>query len=135
MDHASDHEASDRQLTEEQAHERADLDSVVSRVSDRFPTVDRERVESVVDDEAAQLEDARVRDYIPVLVEHEAVDRLRQEADPVSLVKRQTDDTDDEPQDGDGRDHDPALRPEREGAQTDTAASAGPLLGGLRGGD
>lgn len=126
MDNASDHEASDQDLSEEQANEQADLDNVVSRVSERFPTVDRETVESVVGDEAAQLEDARVRDYIPVLVEHEAVERLREEADPVSLAERQ---------DEDALEHDPALRNDRAGGRSDGTASAGPLLGGLRGGD
>lgn len=113
MDHAS----------EEHSNEHEHLESVVSRVSERFPTVERERVEAVVDEEAAQLEDARVRDYIPVLVEHEAVDRLREEADPVSLAERQ---------DSESFENDPALRGDD---HSGNAPSAGPLLGGLRGGD
>lgn len=119
----------------ERASENADLDDIVSRVAERFPTVDRERVESVVDDEAAQLEDARVRDYIPVLVEHEAVDRLREEADPVSLAERQADGTDDRFPTGDAQDHDPALRTDRARRRAGDGPSAGPLLGGMRGGD
>lgn len=74
--------------------EEANLHRVVERVAERYPTVDRDRVESVVDDEVHQLDDANVRDYIPVLVEHQVVERLRDEADPVSLADRLAADVD-----------------------------------------
>jgi hypothetical protein len=43
-------------------------------------------VQQVVDEELARVEDGRVREYIPALVEHAADERLRQQADPVSVA-------------------------------------------------
>ncbi|MFF2273991.1 three-helix bundle dimerization domain-containing protein [Agromyces sp. NPDC058136] len=58
----------------------ATIDDILNRLTARFPTVERERVEVVVGEEQARLADARVRDFIPVLVEHESLKRLRKEA-------------------------------------------------------
>ena len=46
----------------------------------------RDRVQQVVDEELARVEGGRLREYIPALVEHAADDRLREEADPVSVT-------------------------------------------------
>ena len=62
------------------------VENVVARLVERFPSVGRDRVVQVVDEELAALEDGRLREYIPALVEHAADERLRQEAEPVSTA-------------------------------------------------
>lgn len=62
------------------------IDAVVQRLGERFPTVSPERISAVVDEELARFDGARVTDFIPVLVEHEAHDVLRREADPAPLT-------------------------------------------------
>ncbi|MET0297128.1 MAG: hypothetical protein ABW024_06975 [Microbacterium sp.] len=66
--------------------EEAAVEKVVDRLAARFPTLDHEHVEDVVETEVHEFDDARVRDYVPVIVEHQAMDRLREEADPVPLA-------------------------------------------------
>ena len=56
------------------------MDEVVERLSERFPDVSREVVEAAVRVEHEGL-DGPVRDYVPVLVEHAARDRLAAFAD------------------------------------------------------
>jgi hypothetical protein len=65
--------------------ESHEIDEVIERLSGRFPTIDRTHVEDIVHDEAHQLDGGRVRDFIPVLVEHAAFERLRLEAPPAPL--------------------------------------------------
>ena len=65
--------------TDEDGDETA---TVIDRLAARFPTLDREHVTQVVHEEHERLNGARVRDFIPVLVEHEATERLRLEAPP-----------------------------------------------------
>ena len=60
--------------------ERVAIEHAIDRLAERFPTVDRARVEQIVDEELHRLDGGRVRDFIPVLVEHEAKERLRSEA-------------------------------------------------------
>ena len=62
------------------------VENVIARLSERFPTLGRDRVQQVVDEELARVEGGRVREYIPALVEHAADERLREEADPVSIT-------------------------------------------------
>jgi CRISPR/Cas system-associated exonuclease Cas4 (RecB family) len=62
------------------------VENVIARLTERFPTLARDRVQQVVDEELARLEAGRVREYIPALVEHAADERLRGEADPVSVA-------------------------------------------------
>jgi N-acyl-D-aspartate/D-glutamate deacylase len=62
------------------------VENVVARLAARFPSLGRDRVQQVVDEELARVEDGRVREYIPALVEHAADERLRQEAHPVSVT-------------------------------------------------
>lgn len=56
---------------------------VVDRLASRFPTLERDHIADIVEEEHDRLNGARVRDFIPVLVEHAATDRLREEATPV----------------------------------------------------
>ncbi|WP_337975445.1 hypothetical protein [Cellulomonas sp. NTE-D12] len=53
------------------------LDEVVERVAARHPEVDRLRVRERVGHHIAHFEDARVRDFVPLLVEHRVLDELR----------------------------------------------------------
>jgi hypothetical protein len=53
------------------------LDHVVNRLAERHPAVRREHIESIVGLERRSLDDGRVRDYVPILVEHVVRDRLR----------------------------------------------------------
>jgi hypothetical protein len=59
---------------------------VVDRLALRFPTLPRDHVAEVVQQERDRLDGARVRDFIPLLVEHEATERLRLEAEPQLTV-------------------------------------------------
>ncbi|RLK52138.1 three-helix bundle dimerization domain-containing protein [Microbacterium telephonicum] len=94
------------------------IDAVIDRIATKFPTLDHDHVEQVVHDEVHTLDDAHVRDYIPVVVEHSVTEKLREEADPVPLAERI-------PQEGD------VAAPYRDrGGDERRSESAGPLLGG-----
>lgn len=68
------------------------VDAVVDRLADRFPSADREHVAEVVDVEHHELDGNPIRDYVPVLVEHDARDRLRAEGNkPVPLATESDD--------------------------------------------
>jgi hypothetical protein len=54
---------------------------VVERLAKRFPTLPRERIEQAVYAEYVALDGGRIREYVPVLVEHGAKDRLRAHRD------------------------------------------------------
>jgi hypothetical protein len=56
------------------------VDEVVERLAARFPDVPRDHVETVVDEEHHELAGNPIRDFVPVLVEHDARERLRREA-------------------------------------------------------
>ncbi len=58
------------------------IEEVVVRLAERFPTLERTHVANIVHDEWHRLDGGRVRDFVPVLVEHEARERLRREAAP-----------------------------------------------------
>lgn len=61
------------------------IDQVIARLAARFPTVTRAHLGQVVYEEQHRLVDNPVRDFVPVLVEHAASDRLRAEAEPVNI--------------------------------------------------
>jgi hypothetical protein len=63
-------------LKEEEA-----LKQVTERLSTKFAQVDAAHVEAVVNDTASHFASASVRDFVPVLVERSARDRLREELD------------------------------------------------------
>lgn len=51
--------------------------TVIGRLQHRFPEEPAERVSAVVTEVSGELETARIRDYVPLLVEKEALARLR----------------------------------------------------------
>jgi hypothetical protein len=57
--------------------EAKQLDAVVISLVERFPAVGEERIRHEVQDIAEGLADAKVRNFIPLLVDHAARDRLR----------------------------------------------------------
>ncbi len=57
--------------------ETKQLDAVVIDLIERFPSVDEALIRHEVQDIADGLADARVRTFIPLLVDHAARDRLR----------------------------------------------------------
>ncbi|MGI9823880.1 three-helix bundle dimerization domain-containing protein [Agromyces sp. Marseille-Q5079] len=63
--------------------ERNAVENVIAKLTERYPSVGREGVEHIVDEEAERLEGNPVREYVPSLIEHAADERLRQEAEPV----------------------------------------------------
>jgi hypothetical protein len=50
---------------------------VIDRLAERFPRVSRSSIERAVHQEREALAGNRVRDYIPVLIEHGAKEQLR----------------------------------------------------------
>jgi len=60
--------------------EKEAVERVADRLAEKFPDVDREHIEDVVHGEYDALADAKVRDYIPLLVEHESREDLTDEA-------------------------------------------------------
>ena len=63
------------------------VDQVVDRLAARFPDVSRDRVAAIVGEEHLELEGNPIRDFVPVLVEREARERLRVEgATPTPIV-------------------------------------------------
>ena len=55
------------------------VDEVVERLAARFPDVPRDHVQAVVHEEHHELTGNPIRDFVPVLVEHDARERLRSE--------------------------------------------------------
>lgn len=47
------------------------LEHAAERLSDRFPEVPKEEIDQLVEEHYEQYEGAPVRDFVPVLVEHE----------------------------------------------------------------
>ncbi|MGY4856355.1 three-helix bundle dimerization domain-containing protein [Cryobacterium sp. AP23] len=62
------------------------IDQVIDRLSQRFPSLEREHIADVVQEEHGQLEEGRVRDFVPVLVEKAAKRRLKKEAKASSAL-------------------------------------------------
>jgi hypothetical protein len=75
----------DNDAVDKQSEQRA-LDEAIGRLSERFPSVDRDTVAKIVQEEYGSLSGARVRDYVPVLAENAATDRLRKVAKMVQPV-------------------------------------------------
>ncbi|WP_205649369.1 three-helix bundle dimerization domain-containing protein [Agromyces sp. LHK192] len=55
------------------------FDQVVVRLQDHFPDANRTEIERIVGEEHDRLEGNPIQDFVPVLVEHEARERLRDE--------------------------------------------------------
>ncbi|WP_354149550.1 three-helix bundle dimerization domain-containing protein [Arthrobacter sp. 754] len=54
------------------------LTVVVDRLAEKFPEVRRDIIEEVVQQQHRALDAGKVRDFVPVLVEHAARERLTQ---------------------------------------------------------
>jgi uncharacterized protein (DUF433 family) len=54
------------------------LGHVVDRLAEKYPDLPREHIEGIVEQEHRSLDAGRLRDYVPILVEHAASTRLRQ---------------------------------------------------------
>jgi hypothetical protein len=57
--------------------ETREVQKVIDRLTGRFPDTSPIEISAVVHEEHDKLAESRIRDFIPVLVEHEARDRLR----------------------------------------------------------
>lgn len=63
---------------------------VGDRLVERFPSLGRDRITAVVNDEHGQLHDGRVRQFIPVFVEKAAKKQLKKEAKAIGAVLEQS---------------------------------------------
>ena len=66
------------------------IDQVINRLAERFPSLERDYIAEVVEEELRQLDGGRVRDFVPVLVEKGAKKRLKREAKATSSVTEQS---------------------------------------------
>jgi hypothetical protein len=58
-------------------HEAETIHHLADRLHDKFPTLPDEVVDVVVDVHFHELDGRRIREYVPLLVEHAANDDLR----------------------------------------------------------
>jgi hypothetical protein len=65
---------------ERQDHEDQAVSQVVDRLAERFPDRPRSVIEDVVSEQRHLLDGKPIRDYVPVLVEHGAKARLREDS-------------------------------------------------------
>lgn len=65
-------------MTRTIADEEQAVADVIERLATRFPHLPKERVAEVVTATSAQFASAKVRDFVPVLVEREARAQLEQ---------------------------------------------------------
>lgn len=59
------------------ADESKALEEMIERLQQRFPDASRETVVNAVEQARAAHDDAKVRDFVPVLIEKEAKARLK----------------------------------------------------------
>ena len=62
----------------EDTEERLSLDHLVDRLQERFPSIPQQRIRETVAEAHSQFDEARIRSFIPVLVEHDATMTLKQ---------------------------------------------------------
>ena len=62
-----------------EAEEETTVRAVIDRLSARFPEAPRQHIAGIVGEEYESLADGRIRSYVPILIEHEARDRLHRE--------------------------------------------------------
>ena len=62
----------------EDTEERQSLDHLVDRLQERFPSIPQQRIRETVAKAHSQFDEARIRSFIPVLVEHDATMTLKQ---------------------------------------------------------
>ena len=63
--------------TDAAAHEAREIDEVIARLQEKFPSVEVGRIRDVVEEEHHRFEGRPIRDFVPVFVERAAIDRLR----------------------------------------------------------
>jgi hypothetical protein len=89
--------------------ERVLVDRIPDRLAAHFPAIARERIAEVVEEEYRRFDGRPIRDFVPVLTEHQARDRLRGDgaaevfASPPELALE-------EPRGSVGVAHDPSIR-------------------------
>jgi hypothetical protein len=102
------------------------VDQVVDRLAARFPDVSRDHVAAIVGEEHLELEGNPIRDFVPVLVEHDARKRLRAEGATLTHIA--------EAPDASSLPPGPGLRAGKVPIETTFNARVGLLNGGLGGG-
>lgn len=65
--------------------ESAVMAHVIASICDRFPDVDKARITAHAEEVRSRYADARVREYVPVMVEREVTDKLREAAEPAAV--------------------------------------------------
>ncbi|WP_348786539.1 hypothetical protein [Leifsonia sp. NPDC080035] len=55
------------------------VEHAADRLADRFPEVDRDRIDELVEQRHHDFDGAPVRDFVPVLVEHDVKRELRED--------------------------------------------------------
>ena len=58
------------------ADEDIAVEHVAERLADRYPGVPRERIDELVEKHREEFDGARVRDFVPVLIEHDVKQEL-----------------------------------------------------------
>jgi hypothetical protein len=64
----------------DRSDEMRSVAALVERLGERFPQFSGSTIEEAVSSVHSQLADAPIRDFVPVLVEHEVVDALKARA-------------------------------------------------------
>jgi hypothetical protein len=66
-------------MVDKKKSEREAIDDVVKRLKKKYPDTSGKHIEQIVDDNYKKLQNAKLRDYIPVLVEHGAKSEIVKE--------------------------------------------------------
>jgi hypothetical protein len=66
-------------MVDKKKSEREAIDDVVKRLKKKYPDTPGKHIEQIVDDNYKKLQNAKLRDYIPVLVEHGAKSEIVKE--------------------------------------------------------
>lgn len=61
------------------ADESVALERAAARISEKFPEVPRDDIDRLVEEHSEEFDGAPVRDYVPVLVEHDVKAELRED--------------------------------------------------------
>ena len=64
---------------EKAENEDAAIDHVVDRLTSQFPSVRADDIEARVAEVRESFDEAPVRDFVPIIVEHDVKERLREE--------------------------------------------------------
>ena len=64
---------------EKAENEDAAIDHVVDRLTSQFPSVPAEDIATRVSEVRSTFDEAPIRDFVPVIVEHDVKDQLREE--------------------------------------------------------